>query len=531
MTMTLEFRAPDDHMWELDPVHQPRPWTRFMTELYGEPFARGFAAGTAEHGLLLDRRRIAFVHGFGYLSLDLVEPDRIPERIGQLVTLFERKPWRAALREWDEQAKPRAIAANRALASIEPRELSTAMLVEHIARCRDHLVDMIFTHLRYTVAALLPVGDFLAHASPWTGMSTGALLGVMRGASTVSGGGSPERDRLVSALRGSERGRAALTRGIDVLVAEPGELGEAARAWIELVGWRPLDGMDLADACSIEQPELLARTLTALLEAPRTPPADPVVAIRDRVPVEHRTAFDDLLAEARMVYRLRDERGVYTDVWAAGLTRRALLAAGERLVRERRIDERALAVEASWDELRALLEGTGGPSTAELAARAGFRASHTAADAPARLGPEAHMPPLDALPPPARRAVIAIMTAIGALFGDGDRPNEARTLRGHAGSTGVVEGTARIIRGPAELARLRHGDVLVASATSEAFTLALPLLGAIVTDRGGTLSHAAIVARELGIPCVVGTRRATQTIRDGARVRVDGAAGEVYLLD
>jgi rifampicin phosphotransferase len=73
------------------------------------------------------------------------------------------------------------------------------------------------------------------------------------------------------------------------------------------------------------------------------------------------------------------------------------------------------------------------------------------------------------------------------------------------------------------------GDVLVTESTTEAFNILLPLLGAIVTDAGGLLSHSAIVAREYGIPGVVGTREATQRIEDGAVVRVDGDAGEVSL--
>ena len=66
--------------------------------------------------------------------------------------------------------------------------------------------------------------------------------------------------------------------------------------------------------------------------------------------------------------------------------------------------------------------------------------------------------------------------------------------------------------------------------TSEAFNILLPLLGAIVTDSGGLLSHSAIVAREYGIPGVVGTREATEVIGEGARVRVDGDSGEVTVL-
>ena len=75
-----------------------------------------------------------------------------------------------------------------------------------------------------------------------------------------------------------------------------------------------------------------------------------------------------------------------------------------------------------------------------------------------------------------------------------------------------------------------QGDVLVTESTSEAFNILLPLLGGIVTDSGGLLSHAAIVAREYGIPGVVGTRDGTERIPDGATVRVDGDAGQVTVL-
>jgi pyruvate,water dikinase len=86
------------------------------------------------------------------------------------------------------------------------------------------------------------------------------------------------------------------------------------------------------------------------------------------------------------------------------------------------------------------------------------------------------------------------------------------------------------VTGPSDFDRIVKGDVLVTESTSEAFNILLPLLGAIVTDRGGLLSHAAIVAREYGIPSVVGTREATILIADGARVIVDGDKGEVTVL-
>ena len=107
---------------------------------------------------------------------------------------------------------------------------------------------------------------------------------------------------------------------------------------------------------------------------------------------------------------------------------------------------------------------------------------------------------------------------------------EARTVRGIGVSPGVYVGTARLVGSTDEFARIQPGDVLVTNSTTTAFNIVLPLLGAIVTDRGGLLSHAAIVARESGLPAVVGTTDATRVIPDGARVRVDGTSGEAEVL-
>ena len=104
-------------------------------------------------------------------------------------------------------------------------------------------------------------------------------------------------------------------------------------------------------------------------------------------------------------------------------------------------------------------------------------------------------------------------------------------LRGIGASAGQVTGTARVLAGPADFARLQPGDVLVASITTPAWTSLFAMASAVVTDVGGPLSHSSIVAREYGIPAVLGTNVATRRIPDGARVRVDGEAGTVTLLD
>jgi len=95
-------------------------------------------------------------------------------------------------------------------------------------------------------------------------------------------------------------------------------------------------------------------------------------------------------------------------------------------------------------------------------------------------------------------------------------------LKGLSGSSGYAEGTVKVINGPAEFDKLQSGDVLVCPYTDPAWTPLFTLASAVVSDTGGPLSHAAIVAREYGIPAVLGTQTATSQFKDGDHVSVDG---------
>lgn len=104
-------------------------------------------------------------------------------------------------------------------------------------------------------------------------------------------------------------------------------------------------------------------------------------------------------------------------------------------------------------------------------------------------------------------------------------------VRGHAASPGVVEGVARVLRDVNQIGELREGEVLVCPVTAPSWGPVFGKIAAAVSDIGGTMSHAAIVAREYGLPAVVGTGQATKRIRTGQRVRVDGDRGVVQILD
>ncbi|HEY1409711.1 MAG TPA: PEP-utilizing enzyme [Promineifilum sp.] len=124
-------------------------------------------------------------------------------------------------------------------------------------------------------------------------------------------------------------------------------------------------------------------------------------------------------------------------------------------------------------------------------------------------------------------AIGAKAHGIGVLPPDS---GDSHTLNGIAGSPGVVRGTARVLYSLAEAGKLLPADVLVAKATMPPWTPLFATAAAVVTDTGGVLSHCAVVAREYGIPAVVGTGRATTTFHDGQWLEVDGSAGVVRVL-
>ena len=103
------------------------------------------------------------------------------------------------------------------------------------------------------------------------------------------------------------------------------------------------------------------------------------------------------------------------------------------------------------------------------------------------------------------------------------------TLQGTPASPGIVMATARVILNP-HGARLEHSEILVAPSTDPGWTPLFLMAGGLVMETGGVMAHGAIVAREYGIPGVVGTRDATQRIPDGTRVLVDGDTGRVTVL-
>ncbi|HYO31372.1 MAG TPA: PEP-utilizing enzyme [Nocardioidaceae bacterium] len=553
------FEAPGKGPWELESTHFPRPVTAFVQAAFVEGFVKGFAESTSRYGLLLDHLQPGFARSFMYVQpvafgapkgamgpppkpvlmlLTRLHPG-MRKRIATSARAIENKLWREDLKRWDEVDKPAAIAKHRAIQAVDVTGLSDSDLGQHLIACAQHVADSLYLHHKYTVPSSLPVGDFLAGATTWTGRTSGELLGLLRGSSAISKGfAAVELEDAGKAISSSDSAREILSgprtgrESLDALAADPGA-GPAVSDYLDAVRWRSV-GYDVADEAAGEMPDMLVAALRAAVGGLSNPPQEDtwLATIRDHVPEQHRADFDSRLDEVRLIYRLRDERTVYSDGWATGLARRALLEAGRRLVTSGRLHDAQHAVELTADQAAALLAGQPGPSADEVAERDEWRQSHTIADAPPFLrAMPAPPPPVEWLPKRAQRSAHAMNIVLDNLFSVPDTTNTDTVLSGLPVNTGVYEGTARVVNSAAEFERIQPGDILVTRMTSPYFNVVLPLLGAIVTDRGGQLSHAAIVAREYGIPGIVGTREATAKIADGARVRVNGATGEVRLLE
>jgi rifampicin phosphotransferase len=238
----LPFEPPGPGTWQLDTVHFPRPATRYWAETQPEPFRRGVAEFTRYYGMLLGGMRMSYVNGFAYSSVTPVSDDEVPERLQRAEEVFERKLWREQLREWDEVAKPAAIGTHRDLQSVDPEALSDPELSAYLTRCHDHHAQMIYQHMRFTGAAMIPVGDLLAHLADWTSVPPSDVLGMMRGAAPVSAGASSELDRLVTAFAEDAAAREILqsegdpAQVLDTLRSLRNDVSKELSGYLNLVG-------------------------------------------------------------------------------------------------------------------------------------------------------------------------------------------------------------------------------------------------------------------------------------------------------
>jgi phosphohistidine swiveling domain-containing protein len=233
------------------------------------------------------------------------------------------------------------------------------------------------------------------------------------------------------------------------------------------------------------------------------------------------THFEFLLQAAQEATWLREEHAHQLDMPLNHCVRRLLLALGQRLQAAGVLERREDIFYLTPDEVRATV------AIEPLAApQALVRQRRTTAETYAAIAPPLMFGPLPTQVLPSHPIVAAHMQNAGDPSQAAATPTE---LKGMPASAGKVRGTARVLHDLTEAGKLQPGDILVTTGTVPAWTPLFANIAGLVTMTGGPLSHAAVVAREFGIPAVVGAAGATAFIQDGQLIEVDGNRGVVLL--
>ncbi len=501
----LTWDAPGPGSWQFDAAHMPGPVSASVQALLPIAMAEGFQAFTPAYGLPISHIELRFVNGFGYGSAqmgDLASREVLPPEAAEQAMTTRR--WREELRWWMEESRPALVASHRALQSVDVGALDDTQLADHVEATAAEFLHGMTVHFSLVGATAIPVGDFLAHCEAW-GLPREDCLALLVGEHPLTVACRGVRDAIGDARPGSLDELRALSPAASSALDE---LLETAGCWC--IGRYDFSGRTLG-----EQPEAVLSAILA--ETPDHPTSK---ALRDKVPADERELFDELLAEARFTFSARDDHAVVGGLWAMGIVRRGLLEAGRRLPLDAPDHVFHLSTSEVADALR-----DGNATVGQLARErvAAFEAA-SAITPPATLGEGGFggPPPGVVLPGALGRVLAALGAYMGAMAG---------TATPLGVGTGVARGRAVVVFDPEDaIDRIAPGDILVTTTTTPAFGAVLPMLGGLVTTSGGPLSHAAIVARELGIPAVVGAIDALARIADGATIEIDASTAEVRIV-
>ncbi len=544
----LDWSPPGPGQWSLDRSHYPGGTTPISQWLIETGMESGFRRVFAELGAPLGAISARFVHGFMYTrmvplvgatrSATKLPPAWVLKVVSRVHPEFRRRtrlaakfladpPGPAVVRRWTEELKPSITRRNREFAAVDLPTLSDAELASHCRLLLDHLHSMADLHFWLHGYDLGPVARFIAFTIT-QGIRTSEAVTALAGASPSTMRPRQELSAIRQAVGDARPSTLAELRAVSPSVSA------RIDGYLDEHGNTLVTGYDLTGLTLAELPETL---FASIMSAPALVADDAAAELaaltaqhlRAKFPEVLRRDFDDRLRDAREVMDMRDDNGPTVVEHPLGLLRRALLQVGQRLAARGLVDRAEHAIELAHDEVVPLLLDGCGPTRADLAQRAAARLGDSRRNPPSVLGPIEPVPPADLLPGPLAEFATTVQTAMaemGMLAPDLTRDPLSGTGIGNTS----YRGRARRSESPEQaIEEMEYGDVLIVRATTPAFNVVLSIAGAVVTADGGPLSHAAVLARELGISAIVGAPGALD-IPDGATVEVDPLAGVVRIL-
>lgn len=502
-----------ERTWRFDLAHSPDVMTPLGFDLYYGPFITGM-------GFV----QVCVQNYYAFLCVATARPGTADAQAAI-----------AGARRWQEEILPEVLSYDEHYRFTDFEAMPTAELISEIDRLPDarvrcgqlHTMAMSsyfygMTHLIETYCELTE-GDELSAVRLVQGhgnKSVEAGHALWRLSKLVTSNPAV-RDRLLSIDSASAKeGLALLQEDSD---AQP--FLEALRAFLDEFGWRS-NLFELADPTWVEDPTIPLSQLRAYMQMPEYDPFAEQKKLAEQREEALRKALAPLAPDAkerlleaveaaRQVVPILEDHNYYIDQRVAMLPRRLVLAAGHRLVSEGRLAVAEDVFYLRGPELRGALLGNGDDARTLVEHHRREMERWSKVKPPAHIGAE----------PEAGEPVNRFVGAVGL------RSERANELRGNAASAGVVRGPARVLLSLDEADKLKPGDVLVARTTMPPWTPLFAVACAVVTEVGGILIHAAVVAREYGIPAVLGVQGATTAIHDGQLLEVDGSKGIVRILN
>jgi phosphohistidine swiveling domain-containing protein len=554
--------------WQREASHAPRPWTPMsLSVAFGDPRNRAFRRLFVEFGLLAETYEARQIGGWEYSRLvplggkDHAAPPKflmpllirlVPamrRRIASSVAAIRTDKPGSLIEQWYEEWQPELISRMVQLRDADLSAMNEPELAADAERALELLQRGIDIHFMLH-GALMPILAELAFAChELLGWSDQEALELLAGLSSTS---TQPAHRLAQLARQAAArptvSRQLVTVDHDTVtrlaLADP-EFAAAFEDYQREFSCRALR-YEIAEPSLAETPELTLRLLADQVARGYDPDAEAVaLAQRRNAAIEGARAvlaqrsptegerFERALARAERAYPVREDNEFLTASVPLALMRYRLLEIGRRLVDRAQLNRLADIFFLTWEEARsALLEGDDRRALATR--RRGELAYIEQHPGPVSYGQEPGPPPsFDALPTEARLMMKALVWYLDRVMeaAPSNRQQQADgdVLTGIPASRGRYTGQVRLIKDESEFDRLQPGDVLVCPITSPVWSVLFPSIGALVTDTGGVLSHPAIIAREYRVPAVVATGNATELLRDGQLVTVDGSRGSIDL--